>query len=156
MSNVVRKTREAVVLQRAEQARQERESAKSEIGQTPNKHWRHWHDECPECGAAVEVFTVSEFCAYDGDVVKCTECTQTGWVSADETGVETEWNEPELPELTDEDRAKMNAIPADAVAHLANGETWDGSKWVQCCEHVESFIDMSGGFVGCLKCGRAL
>jgi hypothetical protein len=36
----------------------------------------------------------------------------------------------ELPELTAEERAVFDAIPADAVSHWKNGEMWDGSKWV--------------------------
>ena len=36
----------------------------------------------------------------------------------------------DLPELTIEERTLMNSIPADAVAHWANGEKWNGTKWV--------------------------
>lgn len=48
---------------------------------------------------------------------------------------------------------------------LRSGESLHGNEpthWMPLpdgpseCEHVESFIDMDGGFVGCLKCGRRL
>ena len=36
----------------------------------------------------------------------------------------------DTPDLTDEERALMSSIPADAVSHWANGEKWDGKQWV--------------------------
>jgi hypothetical protein len=36
----------------------------------------------------------------------------------------------DLPELTDEERAALDALPADAVDHWIKGEKWDGSKWI--------------------------
>lgn len=41
-------------------------------------------------------------------------------------------------------------------SHMINGEAnYSSAKPASDCEHVQSFIDMNGGFVGCLKCGRA-
>ena len=55
--------------------------------------WRPWNDQCCECGSDAEVYTVSYVGAYDGDEVKCSECGQTGYVSADEEGCHTVWRE---------------------------------------------------------------
>lgn len=59
--------------------------------------WRPWDDECCECGCSVNVYTVLDAGAYDGDSVKCPECGQTGYISADEDGCETVWHECSCP-----------------------------------------------------------
>lgn len=53
---------------------------------------------CDQCGSAVEVLTKAPTGAYDGDEVRCTECEQTGQVSADEDGCDTVWHDPEQEE----------------------------------------------------------
>ena len=57
------------------------------------EQWREWYDECNECGSESEVLTKAPTGAYDGDEVRCTECGNTGCISADEDGCCTVWHE---------------------------------------------------------------
>ena len=40
---------------------------------------------------------------------------------------------PELPKLTDKEKAALDEIPDDAVSHWLNGEKWDfkAKAWIQ-------------------------
>ncbi len=106
------------------------------------RKWIPWNDECENCGSdACEVFTVSDDGAYDGDEVRCLDCEQTGYVSADETGCDTVWHDTVLPELTDEERDAMNSYPADAVSHWCKGEIWDGKKWLHDVNDITTWLD---------------
>lgn len=60
------------------------------------KQWRHYPDNCNDCGDDLEVFTESEQegFVFDGDDVRCVECSATGYmVVYDEDDVRIEWRE---------------------------------------------------------------
>ena len=48
------------------------------------KTWKRieWGDECPKCGAGVEILTdAPEGLGGDGDEARCAECGHEGWVA---------------------------------------------------------------------------
>jgi hypothetical protein len=62
------------------------------------KQWRHWADECGECGGDAEILTdqTEEGWADDGDALRCTDvgCGATGSVCVmDEDWVISNWRD---------------------------------------------------------------
>lgn len=61
------------------------------------KTWRPLHGDCESCGSDIEVLTDShkDFCACDGDDVRCVDCRCPGNVScdADEDGLGIAWHD---------------------------------------------------------------
>ena len=49
------------------------------------KKWQNWVEQCESCGSNTQVLTFSAYAnwAYDGDLVRCTECYCLGHIDCD-------------------------------------------------------------------------